>query len=204
MKNILIFHEGESERIYIDFLMRKYEISKKELKIRYKKEGLSKKLIDTTISELRKNDYDNIFIVCDREEDFPNIEELENCEKILKEKNSKFSSSYKDKIKLLVSNPSFEVWLLFHLTSFSCKSFTNKNLNKKLSDISNVKYEKANEKWLKKFIFNDDARIDTAVNNSMENNKAINSAFAEKYCYSETNFNDLIIFIKNFINLNNN
>lgn len=196
MKNILIYYEGESELIYINKLKQLYNISKKYLKLETKKEQISIKLINSAFYELKINDYDFVFIVCDREENFDRIKVLNDCENELNKKNKTASRASKDKIKILVSNPSFEVWLLLHFKYFCYKNFTNIQLKNELTKILNSGYVKANEIWLNK-LFEKIENVELGIINSNKNNELNKKENMEKYYYSETYFQELIEFIKN-------
>lgn len=197
MKNILIYYEGESELIYINKLKQLYNISKKHLKLETKKEQISIKLINTAFYELKLNDYDFVFIVCDREEDIDRIKVLDNCENELNKKNKTASRASKDKIRILVSNPSFEIWLLLHFKNFYCKNYINIQLKNELSKVFDNEYVKANEVWLNKLFVKINNDVEQAIINSNKNNEVNKKENMEKYYYSETYFQELVEFIKN-------
>lgn len=186
MKNILVFYEGESELNYINKLKQLLKISKKKISIKLKKETISLKLINIAFSELRKNDYDFVFIICDREEDQNRIKTLNDCEKEFEKKNKKNSKN----VKILVSNLCFEVWLLFHFKKFYCKNFTMLQLKNELQKFN---YKKADIDWIDKFITEENLKV--AIENSDFNNEMIKAENQSSYYYSETSFQHFAKFL---------
>lgn len=196
-KSILIYCEGQTEYYYIEKLKKffndEYSINKNNVIIAKKIGKISKNLIDTCKKELQEYDRDYIFIITDREENKERQNILEDTEKYLQQN---ISPKYKDKIKIIVSNPTFEFWLYLHFKKPLNKKFTQIQLKDELTKITKSEYIKANEKWLETNIFNDFQNIRNAINNS----KQCISKSAEKYEFCESNFYIFIEYVKNIKN----
>lgn len=191
-KSILIYYEGETERNYIDGLRKyfndRYRLNKNHFRFSFKRSLVSVNLIKKCEKNLKRNDWDHIFIVQDREEIQDRINTLKESENYLKN----IEKKYRDRISIIVSNPSFEFWLCLHFEELTNKHIKIKQLEDRLSKITNVLYDKSDIKnWLDKNIFDNFDKIDTAILNA----KKIMNKNNEKYEFCESNFYELIDYI---------
>lgn len=193
-KSILIYYEGETERLYIERLRRyfseKYGLNKNHFLLTPRPESICIKLINKSIKEIKNNQWDHIFIITDREENIDRINKLKETEDYL----DKIKKVFREKISIIVSNPTFEFWLCLHFENLTNKNITQKQLLQKLTDYNNKKYDKADEIWLENNIFNDFNKINSAIQNSR---KIIENKNHKKYEFAETNFYEFIEYIVN-------
>ena len=201
MKKIKIYVDGDSEIYYINKLRayfgerfgidgRKIQFDKPEKKTG----GVNKGLINKAIECIDNESRDFVFFVTDREENNERIEALNEAKKYLKNQKEK----YKSRIKILVSNPTFEMWLYLHFKECSLKNFTQTQLIENLSHITNNKYKKADENWLNKNIFDkEEDLVEKAKNNAKACKDKNKSDQDKEYQYSESEMFELIDYIKN-------
>lgn len=188
-KSIFIYYEGETEYIYIDKLRRyfseKYNLNKNNYGLKYKKEQISKDFVKKAVDLIKKEDYDYVVIVTDMEIDQDRIKTINKVKEDLK------TCKYKDQIKLIISNPTFEFWLCSHFKYFNKQILKPKNLEKILAEYLKLKdgYRKADKKIINKFFDSDDL-IETAIKNCKK-------TYNDKFEYSTSNFFELIELVVN-------
>lgn len=202
MRKIKVYVDGDSEKKYIErlqiYLGEKHGISGKYIQFDRPEiisGGVNSKIIKVAIEKYVTNESrDFVFFITDREENIDRIKTLNEAENFLKNQKEK----YKNKIKILVSNPTFEMWLYLHFKENNLKIFTQKQLIDNLSIITKENYEKANLNWLNKNIFDKEKDlVEIATINARlckEKNKLNQDG---EYQFSESKIFELIDYVKN-------
>ncbi|MBC2101966.1 RloB domain-containing protein [Listeria marthii] len=153
-KEIKIYCEGKTEKIYFDLLKQKYRLPHVNVRIKGEK-GQSFALVKYVLRSLDKmslterNKIDKILVVFDKDDD--SWEAIENAFKLAKANN----------IGVCFSNECFELWLLGHFEKIhNKKKWSRKLLYTKLTQILKVKSyedEKANKTIIQRIFTKIDA-----------------------------------------------
>ena len=159
---ILIVTEGETEINYINFLINKYKVDEKKVKIikggapssvlkKAKKEQQNEKDNDDRL------EFDKVYCVFDKD-GHPNFKKVRNEIKKIK------------KFEAIISVPCLEFWFLLHY-KYSRAEFVKargrspcENCIKELENIVNKKYGKSDKKFFSEL----DLKIETATNNAIK------------------------------------
>ncbi|GMO11033.1 MAG: hypothetical protein Ta2D_13280 [Rickettsiales bacterium] len=182
-----LFVEGKTEKTYIEklksFLIRKYGEGK-ILNIDVKLAGgiIDITLCNKIIKRGELDNYDYIYFVVDREEDKARQQIITELEYLLN------NHKYKKYIKLIVSNPSFEIWLLFHFLDTKKKNYKIKEIISELNKFGNYdKEQKILEQFCDENIFNNKnlEKFENAITNAIKNKN-------NDYQYSCSNFYEFI------------
>ena len=201
MKKIKIYIDGDSEKTYLQKLRiyfgEKHNITGSKIqfdRLEIISGGVNPKIIDVAIKKYIANESrDFVFFITDREENVDRIRILDETEKYLKNQKEK----YKSKIKILVSNPTFEMWLYLHFKESNLKIFTQKQLMDNLSLITNYQYKKADLDWLNTNIFKKEKDLIEVASRNARLCKEKNKLNQDKeYQFSESNIFELINYIE--------
>ncbi|MGG5329563.1 RloB family protein [Enterococcus sp. AZ163] len=160
-KEIRIYCEGTTEKIYFDLLKQKYRLP--NIKVKTKGDvGQSVELVNHVLRTLSKTSssdrkkLDKLIVVFDKDE-----ESWESIEKA-------FALANANNIEVCFSNECFEIWLLAHFEEIQKnKKWTRKLLYSRLTqvlEVNSYESEKANKKTIQKIFAEIDA-TDSHCNN---------------------------------------
>jgi len=138
--------EGQTERLYLEFLHNHEEPANKIIKLRPELPGqLPLDKIEPTIRDYLSDDYDKVIWIVD-------VDTYSNSQKRLREFENirkRIARRYRDKVKVLINLPCFEIWYLLHFKETS-KSFRDcRTVVRELKKYGPMKSYKKTEKFYK-------------------------------------------------------
>lgn len=182
-KEIRIYCEGETEKIYFDLLKQRYRLPNVKVKTKGSV-GQSLVLVNYTIDSLNKlskkdrSTVEKVLVVFDKDDDSWDV--IDQAMVLAKDNN----------IQVCFSNECFEVWLLAHFEEISkTKKWSREALYDKLSrelEIDSYDDVKANKTMIQRIFINSDKAQENSFNLS-ENYKEKN------YCDMVKIINDIFI-----------
>ncbi len=144
-KNITIntFHiicEGKTEQKYFETLKEILRIYNLNIECVVSKQKDPKNISKIAVELLKKNERENNFILGDK---YFCVFDLDNHKQKKIDEAKKEIAGYKE-IKLILSNPSLELWFLLHFKDRLNRSMTNKEVKKELGEcLPSGKYSKS-------------------------------------------------------------
>lgn len=104
LSTALVVCEGDTERLYVEALVKRFNINPRRLKVLKAKHSDAQHIVENAKSQKEKesekgNHYDQVFVIFDKDEN--DVEKVRN-------------NAKKDNIQTIVSAPCFEYWILLH------------------------------------------------------------------------------------------
>ncbi|MFW6233589.1 MAG: RloB family protein [Nanoarchaeota archaeon] len=163
-----IICEGKTEKNYFEILKQKLRISGLNIICIVSEKKDPKSISEKAIEILEKNKAENNYIKGDK---YYCVFDLDN------HRNKKLDEAKKEiidypEIKLILSNPSLELWFLLHFEKIEEKNLSNRRINDLLSKKINKKYSKSHIKEITKNLLI--PKIKTAIKNSKKIEEELN------------------------------